>query len=379
MAGLDLRTVVIMSGILALLLAVVMLFMRLGYPRSIRGLALWALAPLLVGLSTFLFAARGYMPDLLSIVGANLLLLGGALSYLFGSQLFFGRQPTWWRWLPVLGGVAVLLVWLGVIQPDFNRRVQLVSFVWAAIVLNTALVIWRNGPEVFATRYTVIVLVLHAGVIILRLLASLLPLPDEGLFVPTRVQTVYVTASALMVVAFVLGLVLMTAERVRGELEGHATLDALTGTLMRRVLIDAAEQELARCHRHGRSMALLMLDIDHFKVINDTHGHQMGDRVLVDFVGRIRPLLRRPDQLGRYGGEEFLLLLPETTQEEAVAVAERIRAAVAGRHGELPDITVSIGVAANRADEARIDLLLGRADRALYKAKAEGRNRIATA
>lgn len=379
MPSLDLRTVVLMGGVLALLLSLVMFFVRLAYPRSIRGLGLWALAPLLVALSTFLFAARGQVPDLVSIVGANLLLLGGALLYLFGSQQFFGLRTSWRLWVPVMVVVLPLLLWFGLIEPDFNLRVQLVSLVWASIVLATALTIWRHGPELFATRYCVIVLVLHAGVIILRLLASLLPLPDEGLFVPTRVQTVYVTASALLVVAFVLGLLLMVADRLHGELERHATRDSLTGTLVRRVLIDTASQELARCHRHGRSMALLMMDIDHFKAINDTHGHQVGDRVLVDFVIRIQPLLRSPDQLGRYGGEEFLLLLPETTQEEAIAVAERIRAAVASPTADLPGITVSIGVAANRPDEARIDLLLGRADRALYKAKAEGRNRIAAA
>jgi diguanylate cyclase (GGDEF)-like protein len=126
-------------------------------------------------------------------------------------------------------------------------------------------------------------------------------------------------------------------------------------------------------------MALLLLDVDHFKAINDTHGHQMGDRVLVDLVERIASLLRRPDQLARFGGEEFVLLLPETSQDEAVTVAERILAHVADHRDALPLITVSIGVATNRPDEDQIDTLLARADKALYKAKDEGRNRIALA
>ncbi|MEK9952196.1 MAG: GGDEF domain-containing protein, partial [Curvibacter sp.] len=113
--------------------------------------------------------------------------------------------------------------------------------------------------------------------------------------------------------------------------------------------------------------------------VNDTHGHQMGDRVLVDFARRITGLLRRPDQLARFGGEEFVLLLPETTQEEALAVAGRILASVAEPAEGLPSITVSVGVATNRPDEAEIDALLARADRALYKAKEAGRNRIETA
>jgi diguanylate cyclase (GGDEF)-like protein len=126
-------------------------------------------------------------------------------------------------------------------------------------------------------------------------------------------------------------------------------------------------------------MVVLMLDIDHFKTINDTHGHQMGDRVLVDFVNRITPLLRRPDQLGRFGGEEFVVLLPETTQEEALVVAERIRIRVGLPMNDLPAISVSIGMTSNRPDEADLDALLARADKALYKAKETGRNRIVAA
>lgn len=105
----------------------------------------------------------------------------------------------------------------------------------------------------------------------------------------------------------------------------------------------------------------------------------MGDRVLLDFAQRITALLRRPDLLARSGGEEFVLLLPETSQEEAVAVAERILARVAEPADGLPSITVSIGLATNRPDEAEIDTLLARADRALYKAKDEGRSRVEVA
>lgn len=379
MLNLDLRTIILMSGILAVLLAVVMLFVRLGYPRTLKGLGYWAVAPLLVAVATFLFGARGQIPDPISIIGANVLLLAGILLFLFGTQLFFGLRASYRFWLPLMAVLLPVLVWFSVIQPDFNARVQLVCFLWAGILLANARVIWRNGPEDFATRYTVVVLLLHATVIILRLLATLLPLPHEGLFTPTRVQTIYVTANALMIIAFMVGLVMLVAERLRAELEHLATRDSLTGAMARRVLIEACEQELARCRRHGRSMALLMMDIDHFKAINDTHGHQIGDRVLVDCVTRISSLLRRPDQLARFGGEEFVLLLPETAQEEAIAVAERILARVAEPKEGLPPITVSIGVSTNRPDEDRIDTLLARADRALYKAKEEGRNRIAAA
>ena len=239
--------------------------------------------------------------------------------------------------------------------------------------------IWRQGPATFSARFTAIVLVVPAAVLLLRFFSAWRPLAEEGLFTPTRVQTLYVGSNALMLLALGMGLILMAGDRLRAEFEHLASHDALTNVLTRRVFLDACEQELARCRRHGRSMALLLLDIDHFKAINDTHGHQMGDRVLVDLVGRIASLLRRPDQLARFGGEEFVLLLPETSQEEAITVAERILAHVAEPRDGLPPITVSIGVATNRSDEDRMDALLARADKALYKAKDEGRNRIEVA
>ncbi len=379
MLNLDLRTIILMSGILAVLLSVVMVFVRLSYPSSLRGLGYWAVAPMLVSAATFLFGARGQIPDVISVLGANVLLLAGVLMFHFGSQLFFDLRPTYRFWLLVLGAALLPLVWFTLIRPDFNARVQLVALLWACILLANARVIWRNGPEDFATRYTVVVMLMHATIITLRLLATLLPLANEGLLTPTRVQTIYVVGNALMIIALALGLILLAAERVRGELEHLATRDTLTGAMTRRVLIDAGGQELERCRRHGRSMALIVMDIDHFKEVNDTHGHQTGDRVLVDFVGRVASLLRRPDLLVRFGGEEFVVLLPETTLEDALAVAARILARVAQPQDDLPGITVSIGVTTNQPDDTKIDTLLTRADRALYQAKVEGRNRIVSA
>lgn len=141
---------------------------------------------------------------------------------------------------------------------------------------------------------------------------------------------------------------------------------------------EACAKELERCHRHGRRMAVLVIDLDHFKTINDTWGHQRGDQVLVRFVSQVNALLRQPDLLGRYGGEEFLVLLPETTLLEALAVAERIRETCALPRQE-PGCTASIGVTTNHKDTDTVDSLLARADAAMYRAKAHGRNRVESA
>jgi len=379
MFDLDLRTVILLTGVLSVLLALVMGMVYAIVPRTVQGVGYWVVAPLLVAASTALFGARGHAPALLTVVLANLLLLGGMLALLLGSRRFFGLPLRHGRWLAVLAVTAVLLYGYSAVEDDFHARLRVVGVVWIAILLTHAQTVWRHGPEDHATRYTVGVLLAHAAVVLLRLLTSFLPLPQEGLFTPSRVQTLYILVNALVTIALTAGLMMLVAQRLRRELEYLATRDALTGARTRPVLLQACRQELARCRRHGRSMALLVMDVDHFKRVNDQHGHQMGDRVLIDVVARVSSLLRLSDLLARFGGEEFVLLLPETTLQEALAVAERIRRKVALPQDGLPEVTVSIGVTTNRADEDDVDALLACADRALYRAKEQGRNRIETA
>lgn len=377
MMSIDLRSVVILTGLVAFLLAFVKLFLRLSHRPPMAGPSWWAAAAAIWSVAAMLFGGRGVVPDWLSVVMANaLLLLGGGLSY-SGTRRFFGMSGLRPAMLLLLLGLVSVLTWFTYGDPRYNVRVAIVTAGMALVQLATAWLIWRRAAEVFATRFMVVVLLAHGVVLILRFLAAWVPLPDEALFAPSRIQTLYLAANALAIVAMGLGYVMLIAERLREQLEDAASHDSLTHVLVRRAVLAACAQELARCRRYGRKMALLMLDLDHFKEVNDQHGHQTGDRVLVRFVECITPLLRRPDQLGRYGGEEFVLLLPETSEDEAVAVAQRILARVAEPVAGLPAITVSIGVTVNRPDENDMAALLERVDRALYKAKQHGRNRIA--
>jgi diguanylate cyclase (GGDEF)-like protein/PAS domain S-box-containing protein len=167
---------------------------------------------------------------------------------------------------------------------------------------------------------------------------------------------------------------------MEAELTHLATIDALTGVANRRHFMELAEVELARVQRFEQPAALLMLDLDHFKRVNDTHGHAAGDAVLAAFADTLRGALRKIDHVGRLGGEEFAVLLPGAEREAAVAFAERVRKATlvrTVRAGESAIIvTVSIGVAILRAADANPDAALARADAALYRAKTSGRNRI---
>lgn len=159
-----------------------------------------------------------------------------------------------------------------------------------------------------------------------------------------------------------------------------AVTDDLTRAYNQRYLGPRMAEEIGRSARHGHALSLLMMDLDHFKQVNDVHGHAVGDQVLRGFVGRVNAEVRQSDVLVRRGGEEFLLLMPDTDVPEAVAVAERIRVHVARSPFLMEDglevpVTVSIGVAAFSLSDTA-ETLEARADEALYVAKRSGRNRV---
>jgi len=170
-------------------------------------------------------------------------------------------------------------------------------------------------------------------------------------------------------------------KRLEVELKRQAHLDYLTGLPNRRSFMDQGEVELSRTQRYDTSLSVLMLDIDHFKLINDTYGHQAGDLVLKTLATIFQEVLRNVDIIGRMGGEEFAVMLPETDIDQATEVAERLREVILEDEVSLPvglriNFTVSIGIATLIDKRSNIDMLLYEADKALYRAKHTGRNKV---
>lgn len=167
------------------------------------------------------------------------------------------------------------------------------------------------------------------------------------------------------------------------ELEHQARIDLLTGLNNRRHFLYLAEQELKRAQRYQRRPAMLMLDLDEFKAINDQYGHQAGDDVLRAIGEVLRRALRDSDIAGRLGGEEFAILLPESDGENTFGMADRLRREIAAtpipsEHGGTLYVTTSIGVATSSAENTDLDQLFNQADKALYDAKRGGRNRVSS-
>ncbi len=202
--------------------------------------------------------------------------------------------------------------------------------------------------------------------------------------VPMNVQIISYLAVLTVLLLNTMGFVLMQMEHALSQQQALATHDALTGVFNRAALMDALKLAGARARREQKPLAILMIDLDRFKDVNDNHGHLTGDRVLRDVAGRIADRLRGSDILARYGGEEFIAVLPDTDGEGALAVANDILREVRERPVRVEQqtipVTVSLGVSAITpgAGEAELDFeeLIARSDSAMYAAKRGGRNRI---
>jgi diguanylate cyclase (GGDEF)-like protein len=374
----DPRTVTLLAGVMSGLMSLVLYSLKRNYPASIKGLREWSAALLVLFVAGLLFAGRGKLPDYVAISLANFLLWSGVYLTYVGSQRFFGVRPRVGPWMALITGVLLFSVWFTFIEPSYLVRLRVSNMLMAYLFGVHAWLVFMQGPTTFARMLTVGVLAATSATQLLRFVTSFNLPVGADLLDATPYQQVYISSYTFLILLLSIGLVLMASDRLRAELEHLATHDSLTNALTRRHMNEACQKELERCRRHGRSMALLIMDLDHFKEVNDTYGHQAGDRVLVNFVAKVNTMLRQPDQLGRFGGEEFVLLLPETSREEAISVADRIRAACALTDSG-PSCTVSIGITTHQQDTDTVDTLLARADAALYRAKANGRNRVETA
>ncbi|MBE7416386.1 MAG: GGDEF domain-containing protein [Ideonella sp.] len=243
----------------------------------------------------------------------------------------------------------------------------------------------RTGKALVQLGYLPSLVLLTAALVLLTALLAPLVALVAGIGSPGMALKVG-ALSALVIVPMVGALVLRLVfqlERARAALAVLATQDALTGVHNRRYFFEVAEREWQRCKRYGEEAALLLIDADHFKAVNDQHGHLCGDKLLVAVARAVRATLRTSDLMARFGGEELVILLPHTDPLGALDVAERIRERVAGGrldwHGEKVGITVSIGVASYAGDDRTLDALVHDADLALYAAKKAGRNCVRAA
>ncbi len=379
--NLDVNTLFLVTIYVEAILGLLLLF-AWAQNTAITAVACWGFADLLRAASIMLFGLYGSASDLISIDLANAILFMSFATTWTGARLFDHRKPQ-----PFLmfAGAAIWLLASRVpgLIDSFDSRVLLSSGIITAYTWATAFEFWRGRSEPLVSRWPVIfMLFAHGALYLLRTpFGALLPwLPQSQKVFGSVWLTVLSFEGLMFTISIAFILLAMAKERTEYRHKTAALVDPLTGISNRRAFLEDGEAQLKRHATDPHPMAVMLLDLDNFKSINDRFGHAVGDRVLEIFAEVSSSCLRRIDLFGRLGGEEFAAMLRDTTRERALAVAEEIRRSFAEAAREVEgrpvEGTVSIGIVISHDAVLDLSALLAQADHALYRAKDSGRNRV---
>ena len=380
----DNRTLIACDFIVSFAFALVFFAMKRSYP-ALRGINTIAFSFLLGVPATLLLSSRGSVPYFVSVTVANCFLFGSFVFLYRGILRFIGSRRT--ALVPIFVSCLALgvLFYFSSIQENIAPRIVAISLTIGIVRGLIALELFRKSPT-FTSPTTMRIfaacMAMFAAVSVNCGIITLLYGAPEHLLESNPVGT----ATLLLGVIFLLVVGLFTLVLSSGEMiarsRDESLKDVLSGVLNRRGIEMKLAQELKHVQRGRHKLSVALIDVDYFKSINDIQGHAAGDAALRDVAETISTHLRGRDHLGRYGGDEFLLVLPNTPVGVALGVTERLNQAVSQRTqtGNNMPLTLSIGLTEAVLDDNAVTLI-ARADKALYQAKADGRNcrRVATA
>ncbi len=381
--NLDIHTLFVVTVYVEAILGLLLLF-AWAQNLQIRAVAWWGCAHLMRAGSIVLFGMYGEVSRAISIDLANaILFLAFAVTWT-GARVFGGRGPLP---LAMVGGSVVWLVvcHLPIISMPFEFRFLIASGIITTYTWLTAYEFWRGRAEPLVSRWPAIfMLFAHGSLFLLRTpLGAMLPWPPAN----QAFESVWLTALSFEALMFTISiafiLLAMAKERAAFLHRTAAMIDPLTGIANRRSFLDDATELTRRNAATTNPTAVLLMDLDHFKSINDRFGHAVGDRVLQIFAESTRETIRAADLFGRLGGEEFAVVLRNVRREDAIVLAECIHRhfveAATYVDGHAIGATVSIGVVISQDTALDMPALLAQADQALYCAKERGRNRVEVA
>ena len=386
---LDVRTLGIISALLPIVLGFIMaIYWR--ERKTYEGFSRWVLANFVFGAGYFLISLRSFIPTFFSITLGNAATVYAEILIYEGIRLFFGR-PAISKWNSFVFIIYfVLHTYFTYLDPNINARIAIISFALFILIIRAGMSL-INSPLLGMHHTT-----RNAGINFI--FTSLLPL-IRTIYALQKPQPIDLFTDALSSWFALFGLASiliwtfyfffmnsarleLDLETARLELVQLATTDPLTGLYNRRHFFECAEIEFQRARRQEQSISFLLMDVDSFKTINDRYGHDVGDAVMIHLAGILPGEVRIFDLVARFGGDEFIIMLVNTSEEQAYEAAERIRKVVA----ETPvifdawkfNIQVSLGIASFENEDEDLKTILKRADVALYYAKRHGRNRVRT-
>jgi diguanylate cyclase (GGDEF)-like protein len=379
---LDLRTVMLMTaGVNLLFAGILMLVGR--HAGAIKGARQWALGDLCIGLS---FGAAGLLPEppVTWVIVLLAMMVGAGIGLLYsGIDAFKGKRCNYTVPVALAALMAMQNIWFAVLHDDVQGRIAANWLVYSLVHAACAWSLFVRIEKPMRTAYW-----LAAASFAFVALATGARAADAVLSAVSEVrlfeanmasQSAFFVASMAQI-SLSFALVLLINYRLANDLRRLAAIDALTGLLNRGSLEGEATRLAARASRSGGNIALILIDVDNFKGVNDRYGHPAGDEVLRQLAALMTIMTRSGDCLGRYGGEEFCMVLPDTSEADAAVLAERLRQRYADLRvawrGEMLSGSISIGVADARLAGVDMATMVAAADKALYQAKGDGRNRV---
>ena len=380
---LDTKTLLIVL-IVAHLLTTAVIYLNWRLSPKVPGVKEWALGRGLVSVALVILLIRSHTGAATSIIIGNAILFVGFHTVWVGSRRFLGAPEVDPK--PYYGGIAGFV---GVFAYFTLVEDSLLARSIASSIFNVVfsgfygwLFIRHNPRRYLTARMFAVVIGLHGLAHVTLAATNPVLVTSEDLLAPSVAFQIYFFEGFLLSILSACLYIALTAEYLNHDLKQQARFDPLTRTINRRAFLPLAQTAMERRKQEFTPISLLMLDMDHFKRINDTYGHLAGDEVLRQVSSILHQNVRAQDVVCRYGGEEFLVLCPDTHSAEAAKIAERIRTAVEGLAvsycNDVLKQTVSIGFATfpSNSDHHDLDVLIDTADTGLYTAKAAGRNRV---
>lgn len=380
---LDTRTLLIVL-IVSHILTTMVIYLNWRLSPQVPGVKEWALGRGLVSVALVILLVWSRTGGAISIIVGNTILFVGFHTVWLGSRRFLGAPEV--HPAPYYGGIAGfvgVVAYFTLVENSLLARSIASS---AFNVVYAGVYVWlfarHNRRRYLTARMFAIVIGLHGVAHAALAIANPVLLTTENLMEPSVAFQIYFFEGFALSILSACLYIAMTAEYLNHDLRQQANFDPLTRTANRRAFLPVARQAIERRRQEFTPISLLMLDMDHFKRINDTYGHLAGDEVLRQVSSVLHQNVRARDMVCRYGGEEFLVLCPDTHSAEAAKIAERIRTAVEELEISYANQslrqTVSIGFATFPSNSAHndLDLLIATADSGLYAAKSAGRNRV---
>jgi diguanylate cyclase (GGDEF)-like protein len=391
MIDIDIKTILLIYSISNIMIAFVMYFVWTQNRSRVKGISNWVISFSVQAVGITLIFMRGFLPDFLSVVVSNSLAILGCVYFYFGVAVFLNENIKKNLYYVIAGGFFVFQTYFGLIEPSLQIRIIVYLFIRAFITFQCARLFYKSSDVRMKINYRFTGRIMCFYVLLYLSRIGYYLFKSAGLkffnsdyitslmIVITQTTRILIIYSVLMMVNKKLIIQLeddsLEREKLLENFRYLASVDGLTKLWNRETIEGKLKEEFFRSQRYNSKISLILLDIDKFKNINDTFGHPTGDLVLSKISDILKNNLRKTDFIGRWGGEEFMIVCVETDERSVWEVSEKLRISVERYDFGLDiPVTISLGNATLNQDES-LDSILKRVDVNMYKAKGRGRNK----